>query len=389
MAEFCPRCMQPVNGDKCPHCGSDVHVKATNAQLPVGTILETGISRYQIGVALGQGGFGITYIAMDLRSHQRVAVKEYFPNLCAQRGDDHISVFPKPNRESMFMGGRSSFLKEAQMLASLEKMPGIVEILNYFEINGTAYLVMEYLDGVTLKKLVSDRGSIPVQEFMPKLPPLIRSLGQIHKQNVIHRDISPDNIMLMPDGSLKLLDFGCARSMEDGRAMTVMYKPGFAPVEQYLSKGQGTWTDVYALCATIYYCITGVVPQASVDRLDNDKLQQPSALGAALPADLEAALMWGLTVQPKERPVNMEAFAHRFCPEDTLKNYTVFQTNGSNTVNTVFERVLGTTEENPASFRNNNSLLSVLPKNPIARAALLLAIAAAAVFLIVVACNGI
>lgn len=389
MAEFCPRCMQPVNGDKCPHCGSDVHVKATNAQLPVGTILETGISRYQIGVALGQGGFGITYIAMDLRSHQRVAVKEYFPNLCAQRGDDHISVFPKPNRESMFMGGRSSFLKEAQMLASLEKMPGIVEILNYFEINGTAYLVMEYLDGVTLKKLVSDRGSIPVQEFMPKLPPLIRSLGQIHKQNVIHRDISPDNIMLMPDGSLKLLDFGCARSMEDGRAMTVMYKPGFAPVEQYLSKGQGTWTDVYALCATIYYCITGVVPQASVDRLDNDKLQQPSVLGAALPADLEAALMWGLTVQPKERPVNMEAFAHRFCPEDTLKNYTVFQTNGSNTVNTVFERVLGTTEENPASFRNNNSLLSVLPKNPIARAALLLAIAAAAVFLIVVACNGI
>lgn len=389
MAEFCPRCMQPVNGDKCPHCGSDVHVKATNAQLPVGTILETGISRYQIGVALGQGGFGITYIAMDLRSHQRVAVKEYFPNLCAQRGDDHISVFPKPNRESMFMGGRSSFLKEAQMLASLEKMPGIVEILNYFEINGTAYLVMEYLDGVTLKKLVSDRGSIPVQEFMPKLPPLIKSLGQIHKQNVIHRDISPDNIMLMPDGSLKLLDFGCARSMEDGRAMTVMYKPGFAPVEQYLSKGQGTWTDVYALCATIYYCITGVVPQASVDRLDNDKLQQPSALGAALPADLEAALMWGLTVQPKERPVNMEAFAHRFCPEDTLKNYTVFQTNGSNTVNTVFERVLGTTEENPASFRNNNSLLSVLPKNPIARAALLLAIAAAAVFLIVVACNGI
>lgn len=386
MAEFCPHCMQPANGDKCPHCGGDMYVKAAVSQLPVGTILEVGISRYQIGVALGQGGFGITYIAMDLRNHQRVAVKEYFPNLCAQRGDDHISVSPKQNREAMFMGGRSSFLKEAQMLASLEKMPGIVDIHNYFETNGTAYLVMEYLNGVTLKKLVSTQGKIPPHEFIPKLPPLIKSLGQIHKQNVIHRDISPDNIMLMPDGTLKLLDFGCARSMEDGKAMTVMYKPGFAPVEQYLSKGQGTWTDVYALCATIYYCITGVVPQASVDRLDNDKLKSPSALGIALPAELDAALMWGLTVQPKERPVNMEAFANRFCPEESVKNHTIFQ---ANTSNTAFENTFVGTGGNAAPISDRNSLLSVLPKNPIARAALLLAIAAAAVFLIVMAVNGV
>ena len=315
MANYCPHCMQVIQDDFCPNCGGDVHAVSDYPRLPVGTILEVGISRYQIGVTLGKGGFGITYIAVDLRTNQRVAIKEYFPNMCAQRSEDRVTVYPKANRESIFHGGRRSFLKEAQMLASLEKTPNIVEIYNYFETNGTAYLVMEYLDGVTLKDHVTSHGPISVRTFFPKLPSLIQSIAKIHGQNVIHRDISPDNIMLMPDGSLKLMDFGCARSMEDGKAMTVMYKEGFAPVEQYFSTGQGTWTDVYALCATIYYCITGKVPQLSPDRLDNDRLQPPSALGVDVPPELEEALMWGLTVQPKERPINMEIFAHRFCPE--------------------------------------------------------------------------
>lgn len=372
MAQYCPHCMRPAEGDKCPHCGGDLHVKAASSQLPVGTSLEVGISHYQIGVALGQGGFGITYIGMDLRNHRRVAVKEYFPSLCAIRSEDRIRVMPRPNRESMFLGGRSSFLKEAQMLASLDRKPGIVEIYDYFETNGTAYLVMEYLDGMTLKKIVSTKGKLTAEEFLPKLPPLINSLAQIHQQNVIHRDISPDNIMWMPDGSLKLLDFGCARSMEDGKAMTVMYKPGFAPVEQYLSKGQGTWTDVYALCATIYFCITGNVPQASVDRLDNDRLLPPSALGVALPAEVESALMWGLTVQPKERPVNMEAFAYRFCPaipKPQPKPDPIPEPEpGPNPV--------------PGPAPDRKSFSSILPRNPIARVALILAIAAAAVILL-------
>lgn len=376
MAQYCPVCMQLAEGDYCSACGSDLHIKAAPTQLPAGTILEAGINRYQIGTALGQGGFGITYIAMDLRSHQRVAVKEYFPGRCGQRSSDQITVIPKHGQEDMFQGGRRSFLKEAQMLASLEKMPGIVEIYNYFETNGTAYLVMEYLNGKTLKKMVSSQETIPAAEFLPKLPPLINSLAKIHAQNVIHRDISPDNIMWMPDGSLKLLDFGCARSMEDGRAMTVMYKPGFAPVEQYLSKGQGTWTDVYALCATIYYCITGKMPQASVDRLDNDQLLPPSALGVQLPADLESALMWGLTVQPKERPVNMEAFAYRFRVNDHYPDKQVID-------NTHYS------PDKPAITAPPSSILSqlrmILPQNPWICAALLAAITAAALFLLFVA----
>lgn len=380
MAHYCPHCMQSAEGDICPHCGGDRHVKVVPTQLPVGTILEAGISRYQIGVALGQGGFGITYIALDLRTHQRVAVKEYFPNLCSQRAGDFTHVMPKPGREDMFLGGRNSFLKEAQMLASLDKKPGIVEIQNYFETNGTAYLVMEYLDGQTLKKIVNAQGKIAVEEFLPKLPPLIDSLVHIHQQNVIHRDISPDNIMWMPDGSLKLLDFGCARSMEDGKAMTVMYKPGFAPVEQYLSKGQGTWTDVYALCATIYYCITGKLPQPSVDRLDNDRLLPPSALGVGMPAELESALMWGLTVQPKQRPVNMEAFAFRFrVPEQPKPPVPVPPAPNPDP------------DPGPEPVPAPNfwtGILSVLPRNPLARGALILAIAAAAVFLILAAVAG-
>ena len=320
MAQYCPYCMQIAEGNYCTSCGKDLHAKASPSQLPVSTILESGINRYQVGAALGQGGFGITYIAMDLRSHQRVAVKEYFPVRCGQRDSDGIGVTARPGSEDKFQSGRRSFLKEAQTLASLEKMPGIVEIYNYFETNGTAYLIMEYLNGKTLKKMVAARGKIAVDEFFPKLPPLINSLSKIHAQNVIHRDISPDNIMWMPDGSLKLLDFGCARSTENVRELTIMYKPNFAPVEQYSSKGQGTWTDVYALCATIYYCITGKIPQASDDRLDNDRLLPPSALGISLPAELESALMWGLTVQPKMRPVNMEAFASRFRVYDYFPN---------------------------------------------------------------------
>lgn len=369
---YCPHCMQPYEeGNYCASCGKDLHVKAGPTQLPVGTILESGISRYQIGVALGQGGFGITYIAMDLRSHQRVAVKEYFPMSCGQRDSNGVSVIAKPGMEDVFQGGRRSFLKEAQTLASLEKMPGIVEIYNYFETNGTAYLVMEYLNGKTLKKMVATREKIAVDEFLPKLPPLINSIARIHEQNVIHRDISPDNIMWMPDGSLKLLDFGCARSMEDRRSLTIMYKPGFAPVEQYLSSGQGTWTDVYALCATIYYCITGKTPQASVDRLDNDRLLPPGALGVSLPEELESALMWGLAVQPKERPVNMEAFAFRF-RVDTYYPHT-----GGNNHHTEDDG-----RDGPQKDGRLKRLRRVLPANPAICVAILAAIVAAAVFLL-------
>lgn len=308
MAQFCPHCMQIVNGNPCPHCGGDLRVRSAPAQLPVGTVLEVGISRYQIGIALGQGGFGITYIAVDLRTGQRVAIKEYFPNLCAYRAEDHIRVRAAQGKEAMFLGGRTSFLKEAQMLASIGMKPGIVEIYNYFETNGTAYLVMEYLNGMTLKSIVSKQGRIPAEEFLPKLPPLISSLAQIHRQNVIHRDISPDNLML-EHGKVRLLDFGCARESVHGTdTLTIALKHGYAPIEQYTNHGQGPWTDIYALAGTIYFCITGKSPVRSTDRLLVDELVLPHKMGINLTRQQERALLRALSIQPRRRFQTMAEF---------------------------------------------------------------------------------
>lgn len=314
--EYCPHCMHPVQGSKCPLCGGDVTWKGAPPQLPVGTMLSskgTGHT-YQVGAARGQGGFGITYIGLDLQNRKRVAIKEYFPVRCSMRTEGIISA-PKTGMESLYAGGMASFLKEAQMLSALEPAPSIVRVYDFFEANSTAYLVMEFVDGEPLYKKVRREGRILPQELFPRLTALIRDLAQIHKEGVIHRDISPDNLMWMEDGSLKLLDFGCARFMEDGKSMTVMLKHGFAPVEQYQTKGQGTWTDVYGLAATIYYCLTGIVPPSAVERLDNDELKPLSSFKVSITSEEEEAILGGMTVQPKFRPANMEVFAEHLFPE--------------------------------------------------------------------------
>ena len=321
--EYCPHCMHPVQGSRCSLCGGDVAWKGTPPQLPVGTMLSSKGSghTYQVGAARGQGGFGITYIGLDLNNRKRVAIKEYFPVRCSRRTDGIVSE-PKTGMESLYTGGMESFLKEAQMLSALEPALSIVRVYDFFEANHTAYLVMEFVDGEPLYKKVRREGRIQPKDLFSKLPALIRDLAQIHKEGVIHRDISPDNLIWMEDGSLKLLDFGCARFMEDGKSMTVLLKHGFAPVEQYQTKGQGTWTDVYGLSATIYYCLTGIIPPSAVERLDNDELKSLSSQGVSITPEDEEAILWGMTVQPKFRPVNMEAFAERLFPElhRTLQN---------------------------------------------------------------------
>lgn len=307
----CPYCMRPAGGDRCPHCGRAVNVPNAPHLLPVGFTINGGSGQsYQIGAVMGQGGFGITYIGLDCTLNRRVAVKECFPARCAQRADG-CRVAPRPGTEALFQGAIKSFLEEARMLAALEDIPSLVKVRSYFEFGGTAYLVMEFLDGKPLHQLVRKNGAIPAEELMPKLPVLLRDLSLMHQAGVIHRDISPDNLMWMPDGSLKLLDFGCARSMEDGKSMEVTLKPGFAPVEQYQTHGQGPYTDIYALSATLYYCLTGTIPPPSVDRLEEDTLQPPTTLGARLTPEQEEALLWGMTVQPKSRPINMDVFAMR------------------------------------------------------------------------------
>lgn len=315
---FCPHCMEevPAGVDLCPQCGREVHGRAQPHQLPIGTVLKTGKGHsFLFGETKGDGGFGLTYIAKEMSSGKVVAIKEYFPLRCQPQRAGDLSVRPTQAMEEIYRRGMGSFLSEASMLRAVGDIPHIVHVLDYFEANGTAYMVMEYLHGVTLKSWMDQRPAVEPLAFLWKVLPLMKSLELLHQAGVIHRDIAPDNIMLMPDGSLVLLDFGCARSMEDNKSMTVVLKPGFAPLEQYQTRGQGPWTDIYALCATVYFCLTGAVPPAAPERLGAvceehpDPLLPPSALAPAVPPALGELLLWGMTLQPMSRPKSMGQLA--------------------------------------------------------------------------------
>lgn len=318
--QFCPFCMKELNEGMsfCPDCGSRADITSPSHHLPVGTVLrsENGHS-FLFGVVKGEGGFGLTYIGKELVSGRRVAIKEYFPSRCQPQRQPDGSICPQERFEEIYAHGMKSFLSEASMLRAVSQLPSIVHVMDYFEANQTAYMVMEYLDGSTLHQVMQTIERIDPNTLIPRFLPLMRDLGSLHDAGVLHRDIAPDNIMWMPDGRLKLLDFGCARSLEDGRSMTVVLKPGFAPIEQYQTRGQGPYTDLYALCATIYYCITGKIPPASPERLTStfdgqpDPLLAPSALGVSILPEQEQILMWGLALQPSVRPQSMETLASR------------------------------------------------------------------------------
>ena len=310
--EYCPYCMSPVEGEKpCPSCGLTAGSYVSQSKhLPAGTILR---ERYLIGRVLGEGGFGITYIGRDLVLGLKVAIKEYFPTDKASRNAAvSVSVESFLGAQSeIFERGKQRFLQEARTMARLDRLPNIVSVRDFFEENSTAYIVMEYIDGTTLSELTKQRGGVmPAWELLHLIEPLFDSLSAMHELHLIHRDISPDNLML-EHGIIKLLDFGCAREAADGDAtMTIMLRHGYAPLEQYQSSSgaQGAWTDVYALAATIYYCITGNKPPQAMDRIFEDTLVPPRKLGAELSVGQEQALMHALRVRPRERYQSVKEF---------------------------------------------------------------------------------
>lgn len=196
---------------------------------------------------------------------------------------------------------------------------GIVNVTDFFEANNTAYIVMEYLDGITLKEYLKGNRQIPVDELMGLLAPLLESLDDVHQSGLIHRDISPDNIMVLKDGSVKLMDFGAARDYTEfgEKSLSIVLKPGYAPAEQYQSRGvQGPWTDIYALCATIYKCITGKTPEDSIQRVMEDELKKPSELGVDISPQIEKTLLKGMSIAPKDRYQNLKDLC-----EDLYKDY--------------------------------------------------------------------
>lgn len=307
--EYCISCMNPLLEDGiCPVCGFNHSTYKPEAyHLPPGTMLA---GRYLVGRALGGGGFGITYLGFDVRLELKVAIKEYFPTDNASRlSGSSLEVSCYTGYAShRYEERKQKFLREARTMARLEKLHAVVGVRDFFEEHNTAYIIMEYIEGTTLRELAVQRGGrIPAGELFPILEPLFGELATMHEQGLIHRDISPDNLML-EKGSIRLLDFGCAREAGSvTETMTIALKSGFAPIEQYQHKGQGPWTDVYALSATIYYCLTGKVPEHSIDRICKDELISPRRLGVELDVEQEQALLYGMGIRPRRRFQSMKA----------------------------------------------------------------------------------
>jgi serine/threonine protein kinase len=307
---LCMGCMsEKGEAETCPICGlKEGEVPESPLFLPVRTILN---GRYLIGRVLGYGGFGITYLALDLNLRIKLALKEYLPQNLATRapGNTTVSVYSGEARDN-FTFGLDRFLDEARTLALFNNHPCIVSVTDFFKENDTAYLVMSYIEGITFKDYLDQKGGkISYEAAIEVIIPVMDALREIHNAKMLHRDISPDNIYITKNKQVKLLDFGAARYAvgEHSKSLSVILKPGYAPEEQYRSKGkQGPWTDVYAVAATIYRAITGETPPEALDRIEEDTLVKPSNMGVGIPAEVEAVLLWALSVKASTRPQSIE-----------------------------------------------------------------------------------
>lgn len=305
---LCPGCFVPkAPREVCRECGYPVRVQnRSGVHLLPGTRL---LSRYLVGRVLGQGGFGATYLGWDERLQVKVAVKEFYPANLVSRATGSLGVVPFSDEHAhSFSAGLAKFLEEARMLARLREVKEVVSVQDFFGENGTAYIVMELLDGRTLKRhVVESGGRIDARKTLSLLSPIMKALHAVHEQGLVHRDISPDNIFLTSGGDRKLLDFGAARHAAGmGADLTVILKPGYAPPEQYAPDGkQGPWTDVYALCATAYYALTGKTPPDATSRFMSDRVPRLAESGATVAPGFEKVLLSGLSMRWQERPRSM------------------------------------------------------------------------------------
>ena len=310
---ICYNCFQekPDADGLCPHCGFDLaeNEKKFPVALRAGTVLN---DRYIIGRVLGQGGFGITYLALDTQLNAKVAIKEFMPGEIATRvGGTTVSVMMDTKSEE-FAYGAERFQEEARTLAKFIGNPNIAGVSSYFDENDTSYFVMDYIEGISFKTYIANHGGkISVEETLNVMIPVLRALTAVHQEGFIHRDVTPDNIYITKDGIVKLLDFGSARySIGDkSKSLDVILKVGYAPKEQYIRRSrQGPFTDVYSCAACFYAAITGFLPPESLERLDHDELVPISQCGIDIPEYLDKAILKGLAVQPEDRFQNAQEF---------------------------------------------------------------------------------
>lgn len=304
--KLCPGCMQHLKDSNttCPHCGYPEKHLTVKDSLPVFSILA---GKYLLGAPLGKGGFGITYIAMHLPDEKIVAIKEFFPTNLAVRDTDNETVVPADDTKAVYYRtGMKSFSEEGRILYLLSDIEHVVHVAEQIQANNTTYLVMEYVPGISLKKYMKQQQKLfSEQETLTLMQPILLALQTMHQKGILHRDISPENLMLSPDNTLTLIDFGAARtfSRSDDDNLTVILKRGYAPEEQYHSNSrQGPWTDLYAVCAVMYQMLTGILPQEASARAEEDHLTPISRIeGLSLSPSTCAALEKGLQMDPMER----------------------------------------------------------------------------------------
>ncbi len=302
---LCFGCMEYMESEsESCQCGfKEAEYESEPHHLKPGTMLK---ERYQVGKVMGEGGFGITYVGRDMVLDLKVAIKEFYMSGYVNRNNTYSTLVRASvgSHTELFERNREKFLTEARVLAKFANEEGIVGIRDFFQENNTAYIVMDFLTGETLRDYLKMNTKLPWDKTLQIMKPVIKSLGTVHNHNVIHRDISPDNIMLTKDGKVKLLDFGAARevSQTDIKSLSVILKPGYAPEEQYRSKGQqGPWTDIYALCATIYCCIAGTVPEDSMERMFEDKLKPLHEIEPGCSVAVSNVISRGMAVRQKDR----------------------------------------------------------------------------------------
>ena len=309
---LCYNCFQEreTQVGPCPYCGFDLaeNERKFPVALRAGTVLN---DRYIIGRVLGQGGFGITYLALDTQLNAKVAIKEFMPNDIATRIGTTVSVAMDTKSEE-FAYGAERFQEEARTLAKFIGNPNIAAVTSYFDENDTSYFVMDYIEGISFKTYIANHGGkISVEETLNVMIPVLRALTAVHAEGFIHRDVTPDNIYITKDGIVKLLDFGSARySIGDkSKSLDVILKVGYAPKEQYIRRSrQGPFTDVYSCVACFYAAITGFLPPEALERLEHDELVPISQCGIDIPEYLDKAILKGLAVQPEDRFQNAQEF---------------------------------------------------------------------------------
>jgi len=307
----CYGCMMPaVSGvEVCPYCGYVyTSLSKVSYYLSPGTVLK---NRYLVGAAIGGAGYYITYLGYDLQENRRVAVKEFYPVNYADRCSyQSSSIYIMPDKMEIFKGGKDAFSKEYEFYRRLSGLPAALTIYDILEENNTIYAVIEPLQGIDLKQYIRSRGErLSFEETMHILSPVLGLLSQLHKQKYVRGNIAPHEIYITEDNKTKLLGFSFFEPISSHGNKCIVLYPSFAPIEEYTRKGKiGAWTDIYALGAVIYYCITVTYPQEAIDRVYEDNLRPPSQLGAVISEKAEKALLKAMSVKPRNRYKTIEQF---------------------------------------------------------------------------------